>query len=84
MSDFQSFCRNIRLRAFFSDKKSMHRKNDDDINVKIQTKSQFNPNLSSHIFESFQQAVIGEVLEKWYKKNPKKYFKKEEWKALKE
>lgn len=55
------------------------------VKIKKQTKSQFDPGISSPFLESFQQAVIGDVLEKWDTiGTPKHNLKKEEWEALRE
>lgn len=66
MTDFQNFYRKLTLRLFFGDKQKSYMKSDEEgMNVKLQTKRRFDPNVSNVTLESFQQAVLGKVLEKW-------------------
>lgn len=64
MMDFYKFCRSLRLKIFFSDKKHKDDKTN-SIPPKFKKKSKFDPQINNQTLEIFEQVVTTEVLKQW-------------------
>lgn len=85
ITDLHKLIRKMKLKIFFSDKKTHTSVNRENVPAKLQKKSNFDPIINNVLLDSFKLCVTNEVLEKWETvKKPKPNLTHKQNLALKE